>query len=156
MVGLCKMELPGSCQFSASSFLALDTCLQGYGLTRDLRLKHCPFFADYLNASQLSAQLFLVEVVHTYTASALAAFTVASSIGGALIPLSTFPLYDSIGHGWGNTTIALVNLLLILIPLTMYTVSRRLGDDQTLAVYLDSSDHTHGCVIGTIPTLSGQ
>lgn len=80
----------------------------------------------------------------------------ASSIGGALIPLSTFPLYDNIGQGWGNTIIALVNLLLILIPLTMYTVSRRLGDEQTLAACLDSSDHTHACVIGTIPTLFGQ
>lgn len=60
-----------------------------------------------------------------YTASALAAHTVASSIGGALIPLATFPTYGKIGYGWGNTIIAMINLGLCVIPLFLFLASRR-------------------------------
>lgn len=76
---------------------------------------------------QLSTQIFLVEAVPNYTASALAAHTVASSIGGALIPLSTFSLYDRLGYGWGNTTLAIANFALCFIPLLMYIGSRKTG-----------------------------
>lgn len=89
---------------------------------------------------QLSATLFLVEAVKDYTASALAAFTVASSVGGAVVPLSTFPLYDGVGYGWGNTVIAAVNLSLSFIPLAMYMASRKLGGRWEREVTLEFRD----------------
>jgi hypothetical protein len=78
---------------------------------------------------QLSTQIFLVEAVPNYAASALAAHTIFSSLGGAIIPIGTFPLYDRVGYGWGNSVIAFVNLGLCAVPLTMYIVSSRLGTD---------------------------
>ncbi|KAF2426277.1 putative bicyclomycin resistance protein [Tothia fuscella] len=76
---------------------------------------------------RLSTQLFLVEAVPNYSASALAAHTVASSIGGAFIPLSAFPMYNSLGYGWGNTLIALLELSLLIIPLALFISTRRTG-----------------------------
>lgn len=69
--------------------------------------------------------MFLIEAVPEYSASALAAHTVASSVGGSLIPLATFSIYEKIGYGWGNTAIAAVNLGLCLIPATMLLISRK-------------------------------
>lgn len=73
----------------------------------------------------MSTQVFLIEAVPNYIASALAAHTVASSVGGALIPLVTFPVYDHVGYGWGNTIAAMVNLGLCLIPLSTVVVSSK-------------------------------
>jgi len=73
--------------------------------------------------------MFLVEAVPYYTASAPAAHTIFSSIGGAFIPISTFPLYDKIGYGWGNCVIAFINLFLCIIPLGLYAVSKKHGNE---------------------------
>jgi len=54
-----------------------------------------------------------------HTASALAAYTVFASIGSTVIPLGTFPLYDALGLGWGNSVIALLHFVLFLWTLAM-------------------------------------
>ncbi|KAF2647977.1 MFS general substrate transporter [Lophiostoma macrostomum CBS 122681] len=78
---------------------------------------------------RLSTQIFLMQAVPDYTASALAAHTIFSSIGGAFIPIGTFPLYDRIGYGWGNSVIAFTNLILCVIPFGMYLASRKRGEE---------------------------
>ncbi|CAJ2504497.1 Uu.00g118910.m01.CDS01 [Anthostomella pinea] len=83
-----------------------------------------PFGYGYMS---LATQLFMIEVTPDYSASALAAHTVASSIGGAVIPLATFPLYDGVGYGWGNSVIALVMSSLMSIPICMYLLARSGG-----------------------------
>jgi len=85
---------------------------------------------------KLCTQIFMVEAVPNYPASALAAHTVASSVGGAILPLSTFPLYGRAGYGWGNTVIAMVNLGIYSIPVSMFVLSRRLGDKWKMEVAL--------------------
>lgn len=60
----------------------------------------------------------------------MAAHTVTSSIGCALIPLATFPTNEHVGCGWGNTIIAMVNLGLCAIPLILTLMSRtRAGEE---------------------------
>jgi len=68
--------------------------------------------------------MFLIEATPGFSGSALAAHTVANSIGGAVIPLSTYPLYGSVGYGWGNSVIALVSLALCIIPLILFLLAR--------------------------------
>ena len=80
--------------------------------------------------------MFLVEAVPNFSASALAAFTVASSVGGAILPLATFSLYDSIGYGWGNTVIGMINVALCVIPLYLYIAARKLGEGWKIEVTL--------------------
>jgi len=65
---------------------------------------------------------------------------VASSVGGAIVPFSTFPLLDAISYGWGNTLIAAVNLSLSLIPILMYFASRRSGEERYLEINLSDED----------------
>jgi len=75
-------------------------------------------------------QIFLVEAFPGFTASAVAAHTIFSSIGGSAIPIGTFPLYERVGYGWGNSIIAFINLGLCLIPLLMYIAAHLLGREQ--------------------------
>ena len=86
--------------------------------------------------------MFLVEAVPNYTASALAAHTIFSSIGGALVPIGTFPLYDKVGYGWGNSAIAFLNLALCIIPITMYSMSHGSGNEWV--VHIERCRDGHG------------
>lgn len=97
-------------------YTSMRVCLRGSSKSR-------------IDIKQLSTQMFLVEAVPNYTASALAAHTIFSSIGGAFIPIGTFPLYDKLGYGWGNSLIAFINLSLCIIPLAMYIMSISLGNE---------------------------
>ncbi|KAH9908576.1 MFS general substrate transporter [Xylariomycetidae sp. FL2044] len=80
------------------------------------------FGAGYMSV-RLTTQLFLIEAVPEFPASALAAHTVASSIGGAVIPLATFPLYGRVGYGWGNTVVAAVMVSLSAVPAWLYVAA---------------------------------
>ncbi|KAB5584718.1 major facilitator superfamily domain-containing protein [Coniochaeta sp. 2T2.1] len=94
------------------------------------------FFGFTYLSVRLATQVILVEAVPNFSASALAAHTVASSIGGAFVPLSTFPLYRAIGYGWGNTVIAGINLSACLIPLGMFAIARKRGSKWSMVVSL--------------------
>ena len=63
-----------------------------------------------MSVAQLATSLYLVDTFAIYAASALAAFTVARSLGGALIPLGGHSLYAELGLGWGNSVLALISL----------------------------------------------
>lgn len=69
--------------------------------------------------------------VRDHAASALAAFTVCSSIKGAFILLCTFPVYGRVGYG-GNSMLAFLNLALCLISALVYEISRNLGSEWVL------------------------
>jgi hypothetical protein len=79
----------------------------------------------------------VVESVPNFSGSAAGAFTIASSIGGAIVPLSTFPLYDNIGFGWGNTVIGGMDIVVSIAAATMYIVSRYMGERWNLVVILE-------------------
>lgn len=73
-----------------------------------------------LTDDQLSLQIYLVDAFAELAASALAATTVARSLGGALIPLAGPILYQRLGLGWGNSLVALANLAMGVVPCLLF------------------------------------
>lgn len=64
----------------------------------------------------MTIQVYLVDTYERYAASALAAATILRSLFGAVLPLVGAPLYDSLGLGWGNSTLAFIAVALIPVP----------------------------------------
>ena len=73
-----------------------------------------------LTDSKLSLQIYVVDAFAEFAASALAATTVARSLGGALIRLAGPMLYRRLGLGWGNSLVALTNLAMCIIPCVLF------------------------------------
>ncbi|EAW12445.1 MFS transporter [Aspergillus clavatus NRRL 1] len=55
-----------------------------------------------------------------YAASAIAANAVLRSIGGALLPLAGFRMYDTLGYGWGNSVLAFMALVFTPLLIVIY------------------------------------
>ena len=68
---------------------------------------------------QLSVTTYLVDSFDEFSASALAAITMARSVGGAVVPLLGPVLYRKLGLGFGNTVFALSNLVSCAIPVVL-------------------------------------
>ena len=67
----------------------------------------------------------MVDSFDEFSASALAAVTMARSIGGAVIPLLGPLLYRQLDQGWGNSVLAAVALVCSVIPVLMYLYGPR-------------------------------
>lgn len=67
----------------------------------------------------------MIDSFDEFSASALAAVTMARSIGGAILPLIGPILYEQLDQGWGNTVLALVALMCSAIPVAMYKYGGR-------------------------------
>lgn len=61
-------------------------------------------------------QMYLVDSFATYAASALASNSLVRSILGATLPLAAFPMYESLGLGWGNSLLGFLACVLIPAP----------------------------------------
>ena len=68
---------------------------------------------------------YMVDSFDEFSASALAAVTMARSVGGAAIPLLGPLLYEQLDQGWGNSVIALVTAVCSVIPVLMYIYGAR-------------------------------
>lgn len=58
---------------------------------------------------------YLVDAFPEFAASATAANTVFRSVGGALLPMAGPRMYSALGQGWGNTVLAGVSLLMMVM-----------------------------------------
>lgn len=67
----------------------------------------------------------MVDSFDEFSASALAAVTMARSIGGAVVPLIGPLLYEQLEQGWGNSVLALIMLACSGIPVLMYIYGAR-------------------------------
>ncbi len=74
---------------------------------------------------QLSITTYMVDSFDEFSASALAAITMARSIGWAALPLLGTLVFEQLGQGWGNTVIALVTVVCSVIPVLMYMYGSR-------------------------------
>lgn len=74
---------------------------------------------------QLSVTTYMIDSFDTFSASALAAVTMARSIGGAILPLAGPPLFKALGQGWGNTILAGLAALCSVLPVLMYIYGSR-------------------------------
>ncbi|QIW95170.1 hypothetical protein AMS68_000688 [Peltaster fructicola] len=71
-----------------------------------------------MTLSTLPIETYVVDVYKIHAASAIAAGVIFRATAGAFLPLIGFPLYHSIGLGWGNTVLALLAAVFVL-PLGM-------------------------------------
>ncbi|KAF2482125.1 major facilitator superfamily domain-containing protein [Neohortaea acidophila] len=74
---------------------------------------------------QLSVTTYMIDSFDTFSASALAAVTMARSVGGAILPLAGPPLFKALGQGWGNTILAGLAALCSVLPVLMYIFGSR-------------------------------
>ncbi|KAH6652138.1 major facilitator superfamily domain-containing protein [Truncatella angustata] len=59
---------------------------------------------------------YLADAYQVFAASAMAASSCTRSIFGAILPLATTPMYDTLGVGWASTLLAFVSLVMCAIP----------------------------------------
>lgn len=75
---------------------------------------------QHADVYQLSITTYMVDAFNEFSASALAAVTMARSVGGAVVPLIGPLLYKQLDQGWGNTVFAIVTLVFSIVPVLMY------------------------------------
>ncbi|KAI1263639.1 major facilitator superfamily transporter [Xylariaceae sp. FL1019] len=68
----------------------------------------------------ININAYLVDAFTVYAASALAANAVLRSLFGALFPLFSLKLYNSLGYGWGNSVLAFIALALWPVSILFY------------------------------------
>lgn len=78
-----------------------------------------------MSCIQLSITTYMIDSFDAFSASALAAITMARSIGGAILPLVGPLLFDNLGQGWGNSVLALVALVCSAVPILLYKLGAR-------------------------------
>ncbi|KAH8674244.1 bicyclomycin resistance protein [Xylariales sp. PMI_506] len=67
-----------------------------------------------MTISTIPVETYVVDIYEIHGASAIAAGVVIRAFAGAFLPLIGPALYESIGHGWGNTVLALIAAAFIL------------------------------------------
>ncbi|KFA74333.1 hypothetical protein S40288_03702 [Stachybotrys chartarum IBT 40288] len=96
-----------------------------YGWSAELRL---PLYMVLLPVVLLGATLmftllplfaYVVDAFGVYSASALTALIVLRCLAGTFLPLTTTPLADALGYGWGFTVLGLGSLLLAPVPVVV-------------------------------------
>jgi hypothetical protein len=43
-------------------------------------------------------------------------------------------MYERLGYGWGNSVLALINLILCVVPVTLFIVARKSQDNMRVTV----------------------
>ena len=78
--------------------------------------------------TSLCGQLYMVDSFTVYAASAVAATTFLRSIVGAALPLASGPMYGRLGYGLGNTILACVSFLSVLMGLCLLKFGKQLRE----------------------------
>ena len=69
---------------------------------------------------------YVADAYNIYSASALAACSTTRSIAGALIPLATTKMLDSLGIAWACTVLAGISAVLGLVPFGFITYGQQI------------------------------
>lgn len=93
-------------------------------------------FGFGLLLSFMPVQLYLVEAYTIYAASAIATNTVVRSLFGAILPLASQRLYDSLGYGWGNSLLGFIAVAFVPISIGLLKYGARLRSDPRFQVSL--------------------
>ena len=80
----------------------------------------------------LQAQNYLLDTYLQFSASAIAANSIARSIAGAIFPLFASYMYQGMRIQWANTLLGCVAALMIPIPFVFYKYGSRIRKRSTL------------------------
>jgi hypothetical protein len=61
-------------------------------------------------------QAYIVDAFGIYSASAMTGVIVTRCLAGTFLPLSTGPLVDRFGYGWGFTCLGALSISLAIVP----------------------------------------
>jgi hypothetical protein len=96
--------------------------ITAYGWIAQLRLP-VPFLlvsAGLLDSSLLLTiiplQAYIVDACGLFSASAMTGIIVTRCLAGTFLPLTTSPLVEHLGYGWGFTCLGALSLSLAIIP----------------------------------------
>ncbi|KAI9721233.1 MAG: hypothetical protein M1812_002394 [Candelaria pacifica] len=79
---------------------------------------------------------YLADAYGTYTASAMAAASCTRSIFGAVLPLATKPMYETLSVAWASTLLGCLSLALSIIPFVFIRYGDRLRANSKFCQYL--------------------
>jgi len=68
---------------------------------------------------------FVVDAFGLYSASAMTGVIVMRCLMGTFLPLTTSPLVDNLGYGWGFTVLAALSLSVSPIPSLLFRYGER-------------------------------
>lgn len=120
-VGKPEFRLP----LSIIGGFLLPVAVASYGWSTQLRLPLvCLLFSVcFMGLSLMLAMIpvmaYVVDVFGVYSASAMTGVIVSRCLMSTFLPLSTAPLVDMFGSGWGFSVLAGLNLVLAPIPVLM-------------------------------------
>ncbi|RAK78864.1 MFS general substrate transporter [Aspergillus fijiensis CBS 313.89] len=69
-----------------------------------------------LAATSITVQTYVVNSFGVCAVSAISALMVVRNVTAAVLPLAGPPLFRAVGHGWGETVLAGVGLLVVPVP----------------------------------------
>ena len=79
-------------------------------------------------------QIYIVDSYTRFAASAIAATTVLRSLGGFAFPLFAGAMYNALGYGWGNSTLAFCGLIIgFPTPIFLWWFGANLRKKSTFA-----------------------
>ncbi|KAH8666809.1 major facilitator superfamily transporter [Xylariales sp. PMI_506] len=78
------------------------------------------FMGTSLMLAFLPIMAYVVDAFGVYSASALTAVIVTRCLMGTFLPLTTTPLVEKLGYGWGFTVLAALGLCVAPIPVIVY------------------------------------
>ncbi|KZL69403.1 major facilitator superfamily protein [Colletotrichum tofieldiae] len=88
-------------------------------------------FGAGIIATFVPIQMYLIDTFHDHAASALAGLAIMRSAVGATLPLAGGHMYETLGHGWGNSLLGFIALALTPIPFLFMRYGERLRTGQS-------------------------
>ncbi|KAK0637449.1 major facilitator superfamily domain-containing protein [Bombardia bombarda] len=121
-VGLPEYRLP----LSVVGSLAIPFAIAAYGWIIELRLPvplllaAVSLIGSTLMLTMIPIMAYVVDAFGLYSASALTGIIVTRCLAGTFLPLTTVPLVEKLGYGWGFTVFAAVSFCLAPISLLIF------------------------------------
>ncbi|KAI9814186.1 MAG: hypothetical protein M1827_003352 [Pycnora praestabilis] len=79
---------------------------------------------------------YLTDAYEIFAASALAAASCCRSLGGALLPFATKPMYDKLGVNWGSSVLGFISLAMSIIPFAFIRYGDRIRANSKFCQFL--------------------
>jgi hypothetical protein len=79
---------------------------------------------------------YLTDAYEVFAASAMVAASCCRSIFGAVLPLATTPMYDSLGVAWASSLLGFLSLAMCAVPFMFLRMGEEIRARSRFCVYL--------------------